>query len=137
MKQYFTKKSLNFDEYNSYRKIFAYQYGTASALYYILGLQMGVQNLIFDMRTGFICINSLKVNFDQPKVSPYSLRLSRNVLTFLDMTLLNGGILPSFSATIDALNNKKFDFSTYITMIHKDLNNKLEENQSSYVVARL
>jgi hypothetical protein len=33
------------------------------------------------------------------------LRLSRNIATFLDKTLLNAGILPAFSATIDGLSN--------------------------------
>jgi hypothetical protein len=38
MKEYFSKKAANFDEYNSFRKIFAYQYGAVCALHYILGL---------------------------------------------------------------------------------------------------
>lgn len=38
MKNYFSQKAANFDEYNSFRKIFAYQYAAVSALHYILGL---------------------------------------------------------------------------------------------------
>jgi hypothetical protein len=68
---------------------------------------MKLQNLTIDMKTGFVYINHLKFNFDNKKISPYSLRISRNILSFLDKILLNGGILPSFSATIDSLNNKK------------------------------
>lgn len=59
------------------------------------------------MKTGFVYVNHLKFNFENTKESPFSLRLSRNILNFLDKVLLNGGILPSFAATIDALNNKK------------------------------
>jgi hypothetical protein len=43
------------------------------------------------------------------------------VFTFLDKILMNSGILPAFSATIDALNNKKFNFKNYSNLIHKDL----------------
>jgi len=71
------------------------------------------------MNNGFVFINFVKFNFEDSKLSPFSLRLSRNILAFLDKTLLNAGILPSFSATIDALNNSKFDFKKYIAMIHK------------------
>lgn len=105
MKDYFVKKAASYDEYNSFRKIFAYQYGTICALHYVLGIETGLQNLSFDMKNGFIYVNSLKFNFEDSKVSPFSLRLSRNMLTFLDKTLLNASILPAFSATIDALNN--------------------------------
>lgn len=68
---------------------------------------MKLQNLTIDMKTGFVYINHLKFNFDNKKASPYSLRLSRNILNFLDKILFNGGILPSFAATIDSFNNKK------------------------------
>jgi len=83
---------------------------------------MGLQNLTFDLKNGFIYINVLKFNFEDSKVSPFSLRLSRNIKTFLEKTLLYAGILPSFAATIDALNNEKFDFKKYISMVHKELN---------------
>ncbi len=121
MKDYFMQKAVTLDEYNSFRRIFSYQYGTACALHYVLGLDIGLNNLIFDMKTGCVHINNLKFNFDNQKVSPYSLRLSRNVFTFLDKILMNSGILPAFSATIDALNNKKFNFKNYSNLIHKDL----------------
>jgi hypothetical protein len=105
MKDYFVQKALNYDEYNSFRKIFAQQYGAVCALHYVLGIETGLQNLTFDMKNGFIQINSLKFNFEDSKPSPFSLRLSRNIATFLDKTLLNAGILPAFSATIDGLSN--------------------------------
>ena len=34
---------------------------------------------------------------------------------------MNAGILPAFAATIDALNNKKFNFKSYANLVHKDL----------------
>lgn len=71
------------------------------------------------MKNGFVYINFIKFNFEDSKISPFSLRLSRNILNFLDKTLLNAAILPAFSATIDALNNHKFDFKKYVAMIHK------------------
>ena len=121
MKEYFTQKALNYDEFNSFRKIFAYQYGAVCALHQILGIETGLQNLTFDMKNGFIQVNSLKFNFEDPKPSPFSLRLSRNIATFLDKTLLNAGILPAFAATVDALSNDKFNFKKYLIMVHKDL----------------
>ena len=139
IKDYFVEKAANYDEYNSFRKIFTYQYGAVCALDYVLGVETGLQNLTFDMKNGFIYINSFKFNFEDPKPSPFSLRLSRNIATFLDKTLLNAGILPSFAATIDALNNDKFNFKKYLTMIHKDLNPnfKPSANQESFAAERL
>lgn len=90
------------------------------------------------MKTGSIYVNSLKFNFEDPKTSPFSLRLSRNLLTFLDKTLLNGCILPAFSATIDALNNDKFNFKKYLNMMHKDLNPGFRSSkQESFIGERL
>ncbi len=91
------------------------------------------------MKNGFIYVNSIKFNFEDNKVSPFSLRLSRNISTFLDKTLLNAGILPAFSATIDALSNEKFNFKKYLTMIHKDLSPtfKSSPSQESFVAERL
>jgi hypothetical protein len=134
MKEYFSQKALNYDEYNSFRKIFAYQYGTICALHFILGIETGLQNLTFDMKSGFIQVNSLKFNFEDPKPSPFSLRLSRNILTFLDKTLLNAAILPAFAATVDALSNDKFNFKKYLVMVHKDLSTGLKtNNQESFI----
>ena len=139
MKDYFSQKALNYDEYNSFRKIFAYQYGTICALHHILGIETGLQNLIFDMKNGFIQVNSLKFNFEDHKPSPFSLRLSRNIATFLDKTLLNAGILPAFAATVDALSNDKFSFKKYLIMVHKDLSAafKSTNSQESFVAERL
>lgn len=138
MKDYFVQKASNYDEYNSFRKIFAYQYGTICALHYVLGIETGLQNLSFDMKNGSIYVNSLKFNFEDSKVSPFSLRLSRNLLTFLDKTLLNACILPAFSATIDALNNEKFNFKKYLQMMHKDLSMAFRSSkQESFIAERL
>lgn len=139
MKDYFAQKALNYDEYNSFRKIFAYQYGAICALHYVLGIETGLQNLTFDMKNGFIYVNSLKFNFEESKISPFSLRLSRNISTFLDKTLLNAGILPAFAATIDALSIEKFNFKKYLTMVHKDLSPafKSSSSQESFVAYRL
>lgn len=71
------------------------------------------------MNNGFVFINFVKFNFEDSKISPFSLRLSRNIVSFLDKALLNSAILPAFSATIDALNNYKFDFKKYVAMIHR------------------
>jgi hypothetical protein len=139
MKDYFSHKALNYDEYNSFRKIFAYQYGTVCALHQILGIETGLQNLIIDMKNGFVQVNSLRFNFENHKPSPFSLRLSRNIATFLDKTLLNAGILPAFAATVDALSNDKFNFKKYLTMVDKDLSasSKTTNGQQSFVAQRL
>lgn len=108
------------------------------ALHYILGIETGLQNLSIDMKNGLIYVNSLKFNLEDTKVSPFSLRLSRNILTFLDKTLLNACILPAFSATIDALNNEKFNFKKYLLMIHKDLSPAFRSsNKESFIAERL
>lgn len=138
MKDYFVQKASNYDEYNSFRKVFAYQYGTICALHYVLGIETGLQNLSFDMKNGLIYVNSLKFNFEDSKASPFSLRLSRNLLTFLDKTLLNACILPAFSATIDALNNDKFNFKKYLQLMHKDLSVSFRTSkQESFIAERL
>lgn len=135
MKDYFVHKASNYDEYNSFRKIFAYQYGTVCALHYILGIETGLQNLSIDMRSGLVYMNSLRFNLEDVKVSAFSLRLSRNVLTFLDKTLLNAGVLPAFSAAVDALNNDKFSFKKYLLMVHRDLSPafRLSSHKESFI----
>ena len=139
MKEYFAKKALNYDEYNSFRKIFAYQYGAICALHQVLGIETGLQNLTFDMKNGFIQVNFLKFNFDDNKASPFALRLSRNIAAFLDKTLLNAGILPAFAAAIDALSNDKYNFKKYLIMVHKDLCSsfRTSSSQESFVAERL
>jgi hypothetical protein len=91
------------------------------------------------MKNGFVQVNSLKFNFEDQKPSPFSLRLSRNIATFLDKTLINAGILPAFAATVDALSNNKFNFKKYLTMVHKDLSASLKSTtiQESFVAERL
>lgn len=51
LKKYIEKKANNYDEYISFRKIFAYQYGAIMALNYILAVDANLYHYIIDLRS--------------------------------------------------------------------------------------
>jgi hypothetical protein len=46
-----------------------------------------------------------RLNPSPSKLSPHSVRLSRNIVSFLTKTYINSGILPAMIATADAFDN--------------------------------
>lgn len=105
MREYIEKKALNYDEYISFRKIFSYQYGALMAMNYILSLDAELSQYIIDLKTGEIPIYNLKMNPNPKKLSPYSIRLSRNILNFITKTHVNACVFPAMVATADAFSN--------------------------------
>ena len=53
-KDYILDKSPTYDEYISFRKVFAYQFGAVLACNYVLGTEAHLHNYLFDLRTGNI-----------------------------------------------------------------------------------
>jgi hypothetical protein len=53
LKKYIEKKANNYDEYISFRKILAYQYGAIMALNYILAVDANLHHYIIDLRSGY------------------------------------------------------------------------------------
>ncbi len=105
MREYIEKKAQNYDEYISFRKIFSYQYGALMAMNYILSLDAELSQYIIDLKTGEIPIYNLKMNPNPKKLSPYSIRLSRNILNFITKTHVNSCVFPAMVATADAFSN--------------------------------
>jgi hypothetical protein len=106
-KDYVLEKAPTFDEFISFRKMFAYQYGAILACNYVLGVEAYLHNYHFNLRTGLIEINDFKFNYEPTRISEYSVRLTRNITSFLQKVYLNANVLPAFAATISSLNNPK------------------------------
>ncbi len=82
-------KAANYDEYISFRKTFSYQYGVTLAINYIFGIEYNLADYLVNLRTGYINIYNLKLNFSSANISPFSVRISRNLLKFLGKTHIN------------------------------------------------
>jgi hypothetical protein len=121
LKKYIEKKANNYDEYISFRKIFAYQYGAIMALNYILAVDANLYHYIIDLRSGSIPIFDFRLNPNPSKMSPFSVRLSRNILAFLTKTYINAGVLPAMVATADAFSNEDLMMSDYLSCVYEDL----------------
>lgn len=104
-KDYILDKSPTYDEYISFRKVFAYQYGAVVACNFILSADAHLHNYLFDLKTGNIEINEFKLNYAPKSVSEFSVRLSRNIMNFFTKVHVNANVLPAFVATIAALSN--------------------------------
>lgn len=108
LKNYLTDKAATYDDFLALRRVLSYQYGTVILLHHILSVETALPNLMINLKTGFITICSLPFNYKPQKLSPFSLRLSTNFYELFGNTYINAGILPSFIATADALNNSKY-----------------------------
>jgi hypothetical protein len=75
------------------------------AMNYIMSLDATLHQYVIDLRTGSIPIYDFKLNPNPKKVSPFSVRLSRNILEFVTKTYVNAGIFPAMVATADAFSN--------------------------------
>lgn len=104
-KSFIERKAYNYDEYISFRKAFSYQYGAVLSMNYIMAIEAYLHNYIIDLRTGAIFLNDFRLKTNPQKISPFSVRLSRNILNFLTKTQINAGILPSMVATANAFAN--------------------------------
>ena len=126
-KTYIEKKANNYDEYISFRKIFAYQYGAIMALNYILSVDANLYQYIIDLRSGSIPIFDFRLNTNPSKISPFSVRLSRNILAFITKTYINAGVLPAMVATADAFSNEDLMMNEYLSCIYEDLPQSAKE----------
>ena len=57
LKDYILDHAETYDEYISFRKVFAYQYGAASTINFVLGVQGYLQNYMFELNGGHIYLN--------------------------------------------------------------------------------
>ena len=73
------------------------------------------------MKTGHINLNEFRINPSSTKISPFSVRLSRNLQNFLTPVHINSNILPAFAATITAFCAPKLRFKEYIEYLYSDL----------------
>ena len=131
-KDYLLERSTSYDEYISFRKAFGYQYGAICIINYALGIEAALGQYQFDMRTGQINLNEFKMNPNSKAISPFSVRLSRNIRHFLTPVHVNSNILPAMAATVDAICAPKLKFKEYIEYLYSDLPNAPTAQQDTY-----
>ena len=61
-------------------------------------------------------------------MEPFSVRLSAGFDELFGDNYVNGGCLPAFLATVEALKNPKLNFKTYLELLYQDLN-RIEPNK--------
>lgn len=107
LKDYFVGKANSYDDYISFRNTFGAQYGVTLAINHLFGLDASLGSYIVNLSTAKIELNNLRALCSPTKSSRFAVRLSRNFMAVFGQTHINAEILPSFIATIDALNNEK------------------------------
>lgn len=121
LKEYFLSKAIKYDDYVTFRKTFSYQYAATLAINYVMSIETQLPHCLVDLKTAKISLLHFKFNYTPQELSPYSVRLSRNIKNFLTRDHINGGVLPSFIATIEALTNEKAVFRQYLNLLEDDM----------------
>ena len=121
LKDYMLCRTICYEDYAYFRKVFANQYATVLAVNYIFGIETQLGNNIIELNNGSISVFNLKINKESKELTPYSARLSRNIKSYIGKVHINGSVLPSFIATIVALTNKKLNFKSYLNLFYEDL----------------
>ena len=104
-KNYIENQANSYDEYISFRRVFSYNYGAILTMNYVMGIEAYLHNYIIDLKTGTIALNNFRLKPNPSKISPYSVRLSRNILSFITKIHINSGILPAMVSTAEAFSS--------------------------------
>lgn len=104
-KNYIENQANSYDEYISFRRAFSYNYGAILTMNYVMGIEAYLHNYIIDLKTGTIALNDFRLKPNPSKISPYSVRLSRNILSFITKIHINSGILPAMVSTASAFSS--------------------------------
>jgi hypothetical protein len=76
------------------------------AVNHIMAVDAHLANYIIELRTGGILLNDFRLKPNPTALSPYSVRLSRNILSFLTQTHINSGVLPAMIAAAGSFANE-------------------------------
>lgn len=121
LKNYLEQQALNYDEYVGFRRLFAYNYGAIMAVNYVMAVEAKLDNYVIDMKTGNVLISDFRLKQDPRKLSPYSVRLSRNIMNFLTKVHVSSGVLPAMVATSTAFSAYDVKMKDYLDCIYEDL----------------
>lgn len=91
------------------------------AVNYIMGLEASLNNYVIDLRNGSILLNDLKFKSNPTKISPFSVRLSRNIRNFITKTHVNSGVFPAMVATATAFHNEELMMVKYLDCLYEEL----------------
>ena len=99
----------------------AYQYGTISCLQYLLSIPLELDNIFINLKTGDISIWNIVFKENPAELSPFAIRLSTSFQELFGDNYVNGGCLPAFIATSEALRNPKLNFRAFLDLLYQDL----------------
>jgi hypothetical protein len=85
-----------------------------------MGIEAYLYNYVIELRSGTILLNDFRLKANPKKISPYSVRLSRNILTFLTKTHINSGVLPAMVSTANAFSNEDLAMVEYLDCLCED-----------------
>ena len=120
LKRYIESKSVTLDDYYLFRKQFGYSYGPVQLINYIFGNECHLRDLIVDLSTASIEIESLRLRTDI-KENIYSVRLSRNISHFMTQAIINGTVLPSMIATVSAILKPDIRIKSYFNLVFREI----------------
>ena len=84
-----------------------------------------------NLRTGDMSVWNLKFREKNEDPEPFAVRLSAGFQELFGDNYVNGGCLPAFIATADALVNPKLNFKAYLELLYQDLN-RIKPNKYVY-----
>ena len=74
-----------------------------------------------NLKTGDVSIWNLDFKQKSEQLEPFAVRLSSGLSELFGDNYVNGGCLPAFIATVDALRNPKLNFKVYLELLYQDL----------------
>ena len=110
-----------YDDFLLLRRTLSYQYGSLSSLHYTLSVPLSLSNIVMNLETGDISILNLPLSSTPADLEPFAVRLSVGFQELFGDNYVRGGCLPAFIATTDALQNPKFNFKSYISLLYQDI----------------
>lgn len=121
LEQYFMGKANTLDDYYLFRKQFALAYAPTQLLQYVFGNESVLSDFVVTMTSATVNLDNFKVRPELGKISPYSVRLSRNIQHFLTDTAIMGGVLPAITAAAHSFLNNRLFFQEYLDILMIDL----------------
>lgn len=128
LQQYFMGKSNTLDDYYLFRKQFGLSYAPTQLLQYIFGNESVLSDFIVALNTASISLDNFRVRTEATRISPFSVRLSRNIQHFLTDTTIMGGVLPAMVAATYSLLNDRLYFREYLSILMMDLMRSSKES---------
>ena len=121
LEQYFMSKANSLDDYYLFRKQFGLAYAPTQLLQYIFSNESVLSDFVVTLNSAGISLDNFKVRAEISKLSPFSVRLSRNIQHFLTDTTVMGGVLTATVAATYSFLNTRLYFQEYLAILMIDL----------------